>query len=143
MIIRVETSTREGHRDSRGQVLLHQAQTLGVPVGQGALESIEVRDVVFLQGSKLNADIASAWVPTLIQDTVVQNASYGPAIAGPIELQGARVVEVTPLPGVTDSVAETLLAAASELGFSELGQAATGRQYLLCGAISESHLSRL
>ena len=143
MIIRVETQARGGHRDSRGDTLLKQAETLGVPVGDGGLNAIEVTDVVFLGGAQLDSDNVAPWVPALIQDTVVQDARWDLANAGPAPQENARLVEVTPLPGVTDSVAETLLTAAAELGFSELEQAATGRQYLLRGEISDRHLRRL
>ncbi len=148
MIIRVEIRPRAGHDDGRGRALLQQAGTLGIPVGVDGLTHIEVRDLFFLDGTKLTQKALAQWVPALLQDTVVEDASWetiqsGTATAAKASAEADHVIEVTPLPGVTDSVAETLLSAAGELGFARLKRAATGRRYLLTGRITPAHLSRL
>lgn len=149
MIIRVEISPRDGHDDGRGHALLDQAATLGIPVGEDGLRGIEVHDVFFLDGKRLTQKALKQWVPALLQDTVVETAAWqtlaqadGKPTAEDVHEDG-HIIEVTPLPGVTDSVAETLVAAAAELGFKGLERAATGRRYLLKGRVSTPHLRRL
>ncbi len=148
MIICVETRPREGFEDARGPALLSQAENLGVTVGDDGVRGLEVRDLFFLGGEALTPEAVAAWVPKLMQDRVVQDASWRvveesdtPDALTPAD--GTTLVDVTPQPGVTDSVAETLLAAAQELGFDALTQAATGRRYVLDGTISDAHLRRL
>ena len=52
-------------------------------------------------------------------------------------------VEVTLSPGVTDSVAESLLAGAWLIGVPQLEQAATGQRYVLRGALGEVAVERI
>lgn len=53
------------------------------------------------------------------------------------------MVDVTPLPGVTDPAAENLLRAAHLLGISSLKNAATGQRYLLNGDLTPNALEKL
>ncbi|MFN8450033.1 MAG: phosphoribosylformylglycinamidine synthase subunit PurL [Anaerolineae bacterium] len=63
----------------------------------------------------------------------------------PLDLpaDSAHTIEVTLLPGVTDSAAENLLRAAHLLGVAGLERAATGQRYLVDAPLSSAELERL
>ncbi len=113
--------------DARGRHLVQQAQAAGL----GAVADIEVRDLFFLDGD-LDENAVKALVASLLVDPIVEHASWAPLSAPPSALAaGIRAIEVTPLPGVTDSVAESLLDAANSAGFDGLQRAASGQRYLV------------
>ncbi len=143
MIYRIEISTQTGFPDARGKHLCHQAVALGIE----SVEAIHVTDLYFLQGDLDEAPVAQI-VNTLLCDPVVETAIWQPlnsldknsaAVSG----QRSAVIEVTLLPGVTDSVAESLMAGAQLIGLTGLAQAATGRRYTLTGHLDEATVRRI
>ena len=133
MTFRVELSLRPDTFDARGAGVTQAAPTLGVH----GLQAVGVSDLFFLDGPGLTADDAQRIVERLLLDPVVAEAHTGPGAADP------QVVEVAPLPGTTDSAAESLLQAAHALGVTTLTRAATGRRYTLTGELSPAELRRL
>ena len=140
MVIRVDVITNKPSDDPRGGEVLSQSQALGV-IG---LTDVRVADVFHLRCDALNADQVSDLVGTLLTDPVVQNARWRDEseVDEPVPAQG-RVVEVAPQPGVTDSVAESLVHAAHALGFTGLTHAATGHRYTLTGDLDDVAVKRL
>ncbi|NOZ28389.1 MAG: phosphoribosylformylglycinamidine synthase subunit PurL [Chloroflexi bacterium] len=134
MIYCVEVSTREGIRDARGESILRQVDALGID----GVNAVRVTDLYFLQGD-LDPEAVERLADTLLHDPVVEEARWHPFPdgAGDRSAPGAWVVEVSLLPGVTDSVAESLLEGARMIGVAGLERAATGQRYTLQGALSE------
>lgn len=148
MIYCVEVSIKPGLPDARGLGLLGQVEALGVM----GVQSLAVADLYFLSGdpaadapSGLEADGVQRLVAELLHDPVVEQAMWRPltAIEQTEPRPGVWSVEVTLLPGVTDSVAESLLAGAAMIGVHGLRQAATGRRYTLAGALDADQVERI
>jgi phosphoribosylformylglycinamidine synthase II len=142
MIARVTVSPRAGHPDVRGPAAARQAQSLGL---QG-LDSVNVEDLYFLGGAALTAQDAEAIAARLLVDPVVQSFTVevvGDGAEAAEDVPGGILVEITPLPGVTDSVAESLLGAAHSLGFTTLERAASGQRVTLSGTLSAETAGRL
>ena len=136
---RVEVRTRAGQVEPRGHRLRLRADAAGFT----GIDFIEVRDLTFLQGN-LDATEVASLVQRLLLDPVVEEARWWP-LQDWSDSEGAdgRLVEVTPLPGVTDSVAESLLGAARDAGFAGLTRAATGQRYRVVGKLDTAGLERL
>ncbi len=143
MIVRVEIVPRPELFDARGAEVLHQAALVGVP----GVDAVEVRDLFFLRGDALTAADVDRIVAKVLLDPVVASATVStlaPGAAGSLTgAPGVSVVEVAPLPGTTDSEAESLLASAHALGIAALEGAATGTQYRLRGTFPPAALNRL
>ena len=133
MKFRVEVAPRAGSFDARGARVVASAGTLGV---QG-VTSVEVRDLFFLAGDDLTADDVGTVVAELLCDPVVTTASVVALEDATLDQDtDACVIEVAPLPGTTDTEAESLLEAAHRLGVAALTAAGTGTQYRLTGGIT-------
>jgi phosphoribosylformylglycinamidine (FGAM) synthase PurS component len=148
MTYRVEVSIKPGFVDARGLGLLRQVEALGV----GGVESVAVADLYFLRGDSaaagapgLDEDAVRRLVDALLHDPVVERAQWQPleALTRPAMPPDAWSVEVTLLPGVTDSVAESLLAGAAMIGVDGLRQAASGQRYTLTGRLSGQEVQRI
>ena len=139
MIYRVEVSTKPGGNDSRGESLRTQAASLGVT----GIEFLTVTDLYFLSGD-LDEGAVARLAGTLLCDPIVERARWFPVKAdAPEPAAGGWSVEVTLHPGVTDSVAESLLAGAALLGVIGLAQVATGQRYELSGDLSDEAVQRI
>ena len=154
MLYRVEVFTRPDLPDARGESLRCQAAGLGI-VG---LEAIRVSDLYFLEGDLDDATVARL-CDALLYDPVVEQAviqplsesAMGSSLERPEQTENAlplcgmstHAVEVALLPGVTDSVAESLLAGAAMIGVSGLARAATGRRYVVNGRVGLPEVRRL
>lgn len=143
---RVEVSTKEGFRDARGENIRRQVEALGVR----GVRAVSVTDLYFLQGSHLYAEAVSRLAHTLLHDPVVEDTAFFRLDGAKAERAEANTetsrlcyVEVTLLPGVTDSVAESLLEGARMVGVNELERAATGHRYTLIGEVAEAEVRRI
>lgn len=145
MIVRVEIAPRPETFDARGHEVVEAAPALGVD----GLEAVAVHDLFFLEGAALTETDVQAIVDRILLDPVVATASWevvDPGVTQPLpdRVDGRTIVEVAPLPGTTDSQAESLLGAArATLGVTSLTAAATGTRYLLTGALSAAAIERL
>ena len=141
MIYRVDVSPRPDFPDARGAELRRQAEIMGIR----GITGVNVSDLYFLAGTLSEAQVI-ALVTDLLQDPVTEQATWrvlGTPEADASALAGTRSIEVVLLPGVTDSVAESLLEGARIIGAGGLEQAATGRRYLLTGHIAENDVRRI
>ena len=138
MAYRIEVSPLN-RANERAASLLAQIRVLGVD----EVERVEETRLYFLDGPLIRADVDRIAHGVLTDDvvetcaivTVEDYVSPRPA--------GSRVVEVSPKPGVTDSVAETLARAAEVIGVQSLTATATGTKYTLFGDISDAAVDRL
>jgi phosphoribosylformylglycinamidine synthase II len=122
--VRIEVASRPGARDPRGEHMLAHLRSAGV-VG---VEAVEARDLYFLRGAHLTLAEVEHLTTALLVDPIEQVV---PGKTAP-NFKEIRV-EVAPLPGVTDSAGENLLAAAHALGITALEQAGAGRVWVLKG----------
>jgi phosphoribosylformylglycinamidine synthase len=138
MIYRVEVSTKDPAGDVRGQHVVSQAALLGIP----GVARVRVSDLYFLQG-ELDDDGVRRLAAELLVDPVVDEVRIGRPDEAPAAPPGAVAVEVAWLPGVTDSVAESLVAGARTAGLGELETAATAQRYVVHGALDADGARRL
>ncbi len=137
MNIRIDVGTRGGD-DPRGDQICARARRMGV----SAVSRVCVADLYFLHGDLTDAQIERL-VAELLADGVATEARWRRLPSdGDAGGSSGRLVEVGPQPGVTDTVAENLLAAANAQGFG-LEAAGTGHRYTLTGEISDADLARL
>jgi phosphoribosylformylglycinamidine synthase len=106
--------------DPRSTSLAASARLLGF----GDVVTVDVADVYFLQG-ELHDDARDRLGKVLV-DPLLQSGEWGP----PNPPSSGTVIEAALLPGVTDSVAATVLEAARTLGLN-VSAAATGRRYVV------------
>ncbi|HMN97709.1 MAG TPA: AIR synthase-related protein [Phycisphaerales bacterium] len=119
IIHRIEVRPREGFGDVRGAAALREVTALGD--GEGGLpERIDHAAVYLVEGPE-DAALAARLADELLADPVTQQATViaGEARRG-ASIGGARgglvsIIEVHPLPGVTDPAAESIEAVAERL----------------------------
>lgn len=138
MIARVEITPLPDIFDARGAEVVHQARSIGL----SGFEAAGVTDLFFFGGDALTAADVDRLVRTLLLDPVVASATWSELPRSAAAFEG-HVIEVAPLPGTTDSQAESLLQAAQDLGVTALTEAATGRRVRLSGAHDATSLRRL
>jgi phosphoribosylformylglycinamidine synthase subunit PurSL len=138
-IYRVDVTPRPGQVDARGLSLTRHAHASGI----AGVESIRTGDIYWLAGSFDDAT-ARLLAHVLLHDPIVESATItrgAPGENGPAD--SAWIVEVSLLPGVTDSVAESLLAGAASAGIGGLAAAATGHRYTIYGDLARPEVERL
>jgi phosphoribosylformylglycinamidine synthase len=130
MVARIEVRRRAGVPDPAGDAIVEQAVVLGV---QG-LRSVRTSRLYWLAG-ELDAATVSQIADELLVDPVVEEI-------GATDPSGF-VVEVAWRAGVTDTVAETLIAGARCIGVDGVRAAATGTRYELQGELSEDDVTEI
>jgi phosphoribosylformylglycinamidine synthase II len=136
MIYRVEVTTKPGFPDAQGASIRRQVRALGIE----GIETVAVADLYFLQGD-LNEERVRRLIDTLLCDPVVEQATWAPVDPAAAEaVERGWQVEITLLPGVTDSVAESLLAGAGMVDLTGLEQAATGHRYTFTGSLKRPEI---
>ena len=143
MAYRVVVETRPGQRDARGERLRERVDQLGV----AGCRSVAVADLYFVDGD-LDAGGVARLVEQLLCDPVTERAEWrrlqpGSAADDLIADTSSGTIEVALRPGVTDSVAENLVAAAPLVGVSGLQRAATGARYRIAGNLDPATLERI
>ena len=136
MIYRVEVSPLDSADDPRGAGLVEQVTALGIP----GVDGISVTDLYFLEG-ELEPETVARLVAELLVDPIIQRARWTPladAAAG-----GDAAIEVVLLPGVTDSVASSLLKVTRLMGYDGLSRAASGVRYKVQGGAGPAELERV
>ena len=120
-----------------GTSVLADISTLGITGVQGIVRS----DLYFLRGDLDDADVQTL-CDELLVDPIAQTATWG--LVGVISDQSDdALIEVGLLPGVTDSVADNLLARAALIGVDGLGAASTARSYTVHGHVSQQDLTAI
>jgi phosphoribosylformylglycinamidine synthase len=107
-------------RDPRAAALIDAAEHLGIVVP----ESIDIADLVFVDGHLTDDDRKR--LRSVLVDPLLQHGSW--------ELPSSPGVEITFLPGVTDTAADAVRHAAAQLGIAIDG-AATGRRVEFAAAV--------
>ena len=120
MATRHRLTIRTLDRDPRAAALIDAAAHLGIHVP----ESIGVADLVFIEGALTDDDRKR--LRTVLVDPLLQHGSW--------ELPSSSGVEITFLPGVTDTAADAVRHAAEQLGITIDG-AATGRRVEFAEAV--------
>ena len=132
--ISVEPSGRAAN-DGEQHGLLHDALSLGV-----SLTGVATRTLYFVQG-ELTAEQIDLLCARLFIDPLTETASWevvsGSGDAGPIK-SAAWVVEVGLHPGVTDPVANQIVATAAILGNAPISWLQRGGRYELSGDLDEA-----
>ena len=124
--------------EPQGNGLLGDIAALGID----GVERVVCTDLYFLPGVLAEADVARL-ANELLADPITQRARWDD-VASPVQIPPETVsVEVGLLPGVTDSVADNLVARAHMLGMEQCNAAATGQRYLLYGTLSDAQVQTI
>lgn len=124
---RIEVRSKPGQGDPRGGAVLREAESLGLPRPTRA----EHASIYLLEGD-LDARMVQRIASELLADPVTQTATVVPAGASAPRHRADALVEVHPLPGVTDPAAESVEAAVRALFDVEV-RVRTGDRYDLAG----------
>lgn len=143
MLYRIELTPHLGAEDGRGQALRRACRGLGLD----ELPAAVVSDLHFLSGD-LSLSEAEALARDCLLDPVADELSVAAIRTSAGTNDAAREnkqpsIEVTFLPGVTDSVSDSLLAMAHRLGNEGVQAAASGRRYRFLGAVDVELLERI
>ena len=125
VVHRVEVRPKPGHRDPRAEGVVRQAAALGLPKPSAAQHA----SVYLLEGELSDADVRRI-AAALLADPVTQVAEVQPRGAARARLDA--LVEVHPLPGVTDPAAESVEQAVRAM-FGTAVHVRTGDRYDLAG----------
>jgi phosphoribosylformylglycinamidine synthase len=130
VIHRIEVRTRRGHHDPRGASVQRSIESLGLA---RLPKKVEHAAVYLLQGD-LSASEVDRIANELLADCVTQSAEIHASnkTSRPGAAPGVAVVEVHPLPGVTDPAAESVQAAILALTGRSV-EVRTGDRYDLHG----------
>ena len=124
---RVEVRSRPGQTDPRGQSVIRQAEALHLPPPARAEHA-----AVYLIEGDLDARTVGRIAQELLADPVTQEAHLTPPGGRPAPMRADALVEVHPLPGVTDPAAESVELAVKAL-FNVDVRVRTGQRFDLAG----------
>ncbi|MHC4538111.1 MAG: phosphoribosylformylglycinamidine synthase subunit PurS, partial [Planctomycetota bacterium] len=127
---RVEVFNRSGFSDVNGKSILEDIKELGISSVQ-AVQSA----VVFLIEADFDKDFAERVAHELLTDPVCEEYYIGRSSA-PAGLAKATIIEVHLKSGVTDPVAESVMAAIADMGVNA-DHVRTARKYVLLGEITQ------
>jgi len=127
---RVEVFNRSGFSDVQGKSVLEDIQELGINSVQ-AVQSAKV----FLIEADFDKDFADHLARELLADPVYQEYYLGRS-GPPAGLAKATLIEVHLKSGVTDPVAESVMAAVADMGV-KAHNVRTARKYVLLGEITQ------
>ncbi len=130
---RFEVFSREGFPDVHAQSVLEDITELGLSMVQ-AVQSAKV----FLIEADFDKDFAERVAKELLTDPVCEEYYIGRSGA-PAGLAKATLIEVHLKSGVTDPVAESVMAAVADMGV-KADHVRTARKYVLLGEISQSQI---
>jgi phosphoribosylformylglycinamidine synthase II len=131
---RFEVFNRSGFPDVHGNSTLEDIKELGI-------NSIEVVQSakVFLIEADFDKDFTNRVASELLSDAVCEEYYIGRSKA-PVGLAKATLIEVHLKSGVTDPVAESVMAAMADMGI-KAGHVRTARKYILLGEINERQIN--
>ncbi len=138
MDFRVEVSWKAGLSDGRAEQLKGQIASLGIVPP----EKVSISDLYFLRGDLSSSDV-ELLCQHLLADPIVQGYNWCRLDDDPPEPQDdGLALEVGLRPGVTDSVAESLIRGARAIGV-KLQQAATARRYTFHGPLTTAGVHQI
>ncbi|MCO6449329.1 MAG: phosphoribosylformylglycinamidine synthase subunit PurL [Caldilineales bacterium] len=141
MQFRIELTPRLGSAEGRAKALARALHTIGLD----GLPPVVVSDLYFLEADLTLAEVESL-AETALLDPVADKLSVERIDAEFPQSQTPNPesqIEITFLPGVTDSVADNLLAAARSLGYETVGAAASALSYRFEDAVDTAMLDRI
>ena len=133
---RFEVFNRSGFSDVHGQSVLEDIRELGISVVQ-AVQSAKV----FLIEADFGEDFARRVARELLTDPVCEEYYMGRS-GPPAGLARATLIEVHLKSGVTDPVAESVMAAVADMGV-EAAHVRTARKYVLLGEIGKKQIDAI
>lgn len=136
-LLRFEVTTRPPFTDGREAKLRRAIAGLGI----GGVTALHISDLYFVQGD-LPAAAAQRLAQQLLHDPVTEEVRLAP-VAADEPPAGQHTIEVALHPGVTDSVADSLLDAARLLGIGGLTHAASGQRVVLEGSLTAGDAQRI
>mgnify|MGYP001043210609 CR=1 FL=1 len=128
---RFEIFNRPGFPDVHGASVLEEVRELGI----GSVEAVQSAKVFVIEGD-FDEDFAKRLVRELLADPVCEQYYIGRS-GPPAGLAKATLIEVHLKSGVTDPVAESVMAAIADMG-PGANNVRTARKYILLGGISQS-----
>ncbi|MEZ4518627.1 MAG: phosphoribosylformylglycinamidine synthase subunit PurS [Chloroflexota bacterium] len=114
----------------------------GQQLGVVSLETCRISQLYYLQG-EIDDTAITTLAESILADPVTESWHLHDLQSAGSTASGTHFVEVSLLPGVTDSAATNLVRAAHELGIAGLERAATGQRYDLTGDLSSGQLELL
>ena len=133
---RFEIFNRPGVADVQGNVVLEDIKEIGV----NSVEAVQSAKV-FLIEADFDESFAQRLGKELLADPVCEQYYIGRSGA-PAGLAKATLIEVHLKSGVTDPVAESVMAAIADMGISS-NNVRTARKYILLGDISQSQIDTI
>ena len=133
---RFEVFSRSDFSDVHGQSVLEDIKELGISLVQ-AVQSAKV----FLIEADFDEDFAKRVARELLADPVCEEYYIGRS-GPPAGLARATLIEVHLKSGVTDPVAESVMAAVADMGI-EAGHVRTARKYVLLGEMSQNQIETI
>jgi len=127
---RVEVYNRSGFSDVHGKSVLEDIQELGI----GSVQAVQSAKV-FLIEADFDRDFAERLAGELLADPVCEEYYVGRS-GPPAGLARATLIEVHLKSGVTDPVAESVMAAIADMGV-KAHNVRTARKYVLLGEITQ------
>ncbi|MHC4070283.1 MAG: phosphoribosylformylglycinamidine synthase subunit PurS, partial [Planctomycetota bacterium] len=128
---RFEVFNRSGFSDVHGNSILEEIKELGI----SSVEAVQSAKV-FLIEADFDDDFAQRVGKELLSDPVCEEYYIGRSGA-PAGLAKATLIEVHLKSGVTDPVAESVMAALADMGMED-GHVRTAQKYVLLGEINQS-----
>jgi phosphoribosylformylglycinamidine synthase subunit PurSL len=128
---RFEVFNKPGFSDVHGASVLSDIAELGI----GSIQAVQSAKV-FLMEAEFDKDFAMRVASELLTDPVCEQYYMGRS-GPPAGLARATIIEVHLKSGVTDPVAESVMAAVADMGV-QVGNVRTARKYVLLGEITES-----
>ena len=133
---RVEVFNRPGCDDIHGREVLADIKELGIDT----IQEVQSARVFLIEGD-FDDDFAKRIAAELLTDPVCENFYIGRSSA-PAGLAKATIIEIHLKSGVTDPVAESVMAAIDDMG-QKCSTARTARKYILFGEIPEKQLKKI
>ena len=133
---RFEVFSRPGSDDVHGREVLGDIKELGID----SVQEVQSARVFLIEGD-FDADFAKRLADELLTDPICENFYIGRSSA-PAGLAKATIIEIHLKSGVTDPVAESVMAAIDDMG-RKCSTVRTARKYILFGQISEKQLKKI
>ena len=133
---RFEVFNRSGFSDVHGKSVLEDIKELGIT----SVEAVQSAKV-FLIEADFDKNLAERLAKELLSDPVCEEYYIGRS-GPPAGLAKATLIEVHLKSGVTDPVAESVMAALADMGV-KANNVRTARKYVLLGKITQSHIDTI
>ncbi|MEE2755878.1 MAG: phosphoribosylformylglycinamidine synthase subunit PurL [Myxococcota bacterium] len=138
MTYRVEVIPKIGQAAPAASGLVGRIRELGIE----GVETVSLHRLFFLDGQLADEDVRLV-ADELLADDVIETYRIFQTGTASETRDELKSIEVSCKPGVTDTVGETLLATAQQLGLSGLEQAATATRYCFTGRVSTDELNNI